>query len=1242
MCEYFKICVVLLTAFGCSRALCGVEFYCELCEKGVKWEEWGNHAEQIHEGEYREPSILMCPRPSCPCLLAPSKSLTLKGTSVKCADEHMRSEHGDEFITYDLWCKKCETVVPRYFWEMHLVQKHGYIDLVQSLVQKHEYIDWVQSLVQKHGYIGLVQKNGLYYTPCYICRTKRVLCKKSEPEQSNRLGQPCISPIPYKDSDASENSNMTFPREDSDFKCVCPRRGCDPDLMELSKDRFFCNKCDQNEGKDKCDQNEGKGITWYCLIDHLFAKHKDKVKDYLPQYAFYCKECNKVFETAEKWGRHVYECPGRLEKEGNMECFYCPLCKRYPGRFYEAHIGKYHSNRCIYCSQPFNDELERKKHMKKAHKILCPFCNHDEFEVPLTVHIARDHEIWEGSCPWERRYEVYCKLCKEVIRYKKPGIGGQYTGGSMKSFYVPVVTDLQKAAVQHCVECAGKYDYSSFEGDGLEYDLEVCNLSNDFKHGILKARFDRWQERQEEVRDKNIIEVQRMSCDSLYSRYSGYHVLEGHDYHRTGKFTSCVYCRNPLVPKDDDKYTLEEVVDGHWKLFHENMEYCRFCKSIYPKEEYREHLITRHKDKYWECPECEKAVLKEDLHHGGEKHDKGIAFCTECNRGGTGSCPNCGEWVFEQCEKCPQRIYGKCPQCEEAAFESCPDCYQYVTGKCDGCGKEVNGECLKCFQKVSGECPVCGESATGWCSKCKQRVVGACPVCGKKCTLGACSGCKQSVGVVYKAFKSHMEKKHGKKLGLDEKANKWLEGQAARFKADKTFRWCEACGIPVLNKEKALIAHCRDRHESSRHGWCVLCQWDFDGTREEHLRQNHGNKMEYCCGCDRKVLPGLSKWHSRHHVCRCLECNREVPFAHMVDKHGCTSACEPTVDFKKHVWIFNHGENCDNRHLWKCNLEGCEKTGLGDKAFREHIIEYHGCTKKCEFKRENFQFKVQHYSPDGNAVKLKYCNVCKRNVIHGLSKWHLERHICYCPECDRCVPSDHMVDKHGCTLACEPTVDFQKRVWIFNHDKDCNKRHWWKCNFKDCKVTGSGDAAFKEHIIKDHGCKKECKFQRENFQFKVHHNGCDRDEKIKVNCPFNGCRFSGTRVQVLSHVYDNDFHGCREGKCVYRNGRFEHASVCKNRIWECPFDKCNFSNTPQEIRKHMHRDHKCTNGFCTFAEGVLNHCVVCPNRVFECPKCHKLVTKQHLKDVHKCDKFCHDNGEGGIEHFYECKNRFEF
>ena len=1242
--EYFKICVVLLTAFGCSRALCGVKFYCELCNEGVKWEEWGNHAEQKHNGKYQEPSILMCPYSSCRCLLTPSsKSFTVNGTSVKCADDHMRSVHGDKFVTYELWCEKCQTVVSRYFWEMHLVQKHGYIDLVQSLVQKHEYIDWVQSLVQKHGYIGLVQKNGLYYTPCYICRTKRVLCKKSEPEQSNRLGQPCISPIPYKDSDASENSNMTFPREDSDFKCVCPRRGCDTDLMELSKDRFFCNKCDQNEGKDKCDQNEGEGITWYCLIDHLFAKHKDQVKDYLPQYAFYCRECNKVLGTAEEWGRHVYGCEGRLKKESKMQCFYCPLCKVYPATSYEAHIGGCHSNQCIYCFQTFNDESKRKEHMKKAHKILCPFCNHDEFEVPLTVHIARDHEIWEGPCLWKRRYEVRCKLCKMLFRYS---IGGPCGGENMKGFYVPGETYLQKVAVQHWFGRAGKYDYSSFEGDGFKYDLEDCGgLDDNFKHGISKARFEKlqeWRDRDEFIM-QNIIKVQRTSCNSLYSRYSGYHVLEGHNNHRTGKFTSCVYCQSPLVPKDDGKrYTLEEVVDGHWKLFHENVKYCRPCDSIYPKEEYDKHLISKHKDEYWECPECKKAVQKEDLHHGGEKHDKGIAFCTECNRIGTGSCPDCGEWVSEECKKCPQRIYGRCPQCWEAAFESCPDCYQYVTGTCDRCGKEVNGECLKCCEKVSGECPVCGKRAAGWCSECKQRVVGTCLVCRKQCTSGACSDCRQRVGVdqkIYSALKSHMKKKHGEKLQLDKKAIEWLEGQAARFKADKTFRWCEACGIPVpnANENKALIAHCRDRHKYSEHGWCALCKWDFDGTREEHLRRNHGNKMEHCYGCDRDVLSRLSKWHSMRHVCYCIECNREVPFGHMITEHRCTLACKPTVDLQKHVWIFNHDKNCKNYGRWRCNLEDCEERGSGDDAFREHIIEYHGCTKECKCQREGFQFKVEHHLPDG-----KRCDVCKRDVIHGLSKWHSRCHFCYCLKCNQFVRFEHMVEEHGCTSACKPTVDFQKPVWIFNHDKNCKNRGWWQCNFEGCKEKGSGDEAFREHIINKHGCTKDCKCQRENFQFKVHHSGCDHDEEIQVNCPFNECGFRGARVQVLSHVYK--LHGCSEEGCAYnKNGQFEHAIVCENRIWECPFAGCNFSNTPQEIRNHMHKGHECINAYCTFEKGDPDHCVICPNRVFKCPACHaSSVTKRHLKEVHGCDKFCHDNGDGGVDHLPDCKNRHKF
>ena len=1232
MCEYFKICVVLLTAFGCSRALCGVEFYCESCKKGVKWEEWGNHAEQIHEGEYREPSILMCPCSSCPCLLTPYKSFTVNGTSVKCADDHMRSEHGDKFVTYDFWCKKCQTVVPRYFWEMHLVQKHGYIDFVQ--------------------------KNGLYWTPCAVCKEKQVLRKKSEPEQSNELGQPRnyndSSSIMYqsytikskdsdaseksnssgimyqshtiksKDSDASEKSNVTFSPEGGDFEWVCPK-GCNQFTEEL----FYCGLCEENE--------QESSIPRCCFIDHLFAKHNDKVKDYLPQYAFYCKECSGVFETAEKWRRHVYKCRGRLEKEGKMRCFYCPVCKKWPEIFYEDHIVKRHSRRCIYCFQRFNDESKRKGHMKEAHKTFCPFCGKNEFEVPLTVHIARDHEIWEGSCPWDRRYEVYCTLCKGVI--KNDDIVGFYSDISEG--------EMSKKVVEHFVE----------------------------KHKELKSQFNDYGKEIPETY-KFIIQgehakIQRVKpCQWVDFPHSGVHVLFGHKCHKRGKILLCSFCQSPVISENNDKWhTKEELLKEHCKLFHPDVDVCQLCKCVYKKGSHL--LIREHGDKYWECPVCKEVVSKEDRYHGEVKHSKKMAFCTKCKRVGTGSCPNCGEWVFEQCEKCPQRIYGKCPQCEEAAFGSCPDCYQYVTGKCDDCGEDVNGECLKCLRKVSGKCPVCGESATGWCSKCKQRVVGACPVCGKECDSGACSDCKRKVGVgqevVYKAFESHMKKKHGEKTSqLREQSIKCL-AEAAVPKDDRDFRWCEACGVFVpKNDEKASIAHCRDGHKYSKYGWCALCQWDFDGTREEHLWQNHEDKMKHCNGCGLYVLPGLSKWHSKRHVCRCLKCNKFVPFDHMVDKHGCTSACEPTVDFKNHVWIFNHDKDCDNRDWWECNLEGCKEPGSGDDAFREHIIEYHGCTGKCEIQRKNFQFKVRHHSPDG-----KHCYGCGCDVIHGLSKWHLGLHVCYCPECDRNVPFDHMVDKHECTSACKPTVDFEKHVWIFNHGENCKNRDRWKCNFEGCKEKGSGDAAFKEHIIKDHGCTGKCEFKRENFQFKVEHNGCDHDEKIRVNCPFDGCRFSGTRAQVLEHVYKPE-HGCHKGKCVYRDGRFEHAMNCKWRIRKCwpslyPYtcfiddkhptmnltgfsgasQKCSFEGTKEALEDHIHKGHGCCV-YCKFDnEGFFQHACTCPSRVFICPFCVDdkdksktvCVTKEHLKE-HGCFSFCHVSQEDDdIDHDPDCPKR---
>ena len=1093
MYKYFKYALCFLTAVGCDRALCGVHFWCTRCERGIEWEKWWTHEKEKHNGEHIAPSFLSCPASACknPCL-----SLEKIEGCAQNVNEHIASVHGDKYITYDLLCKTCQEIIPRQFWEMHLQKSH--------------------------------------------------------------------------------------------------------------------------------------------------LNHNDTVKESLPQYAFYCKECKGVFKTAKEWGEHVLKCEKRLQKESEWKVFYCPLCNKYPKTLYEDHVVKSHPKQCIYCFEKVQDEQSRRQHMKKAHKILCPFCDKEEFEVPLTVHIVRDHEIWEGPCPWDRRFKWCCEKCGEVIGYGDSRDTVKFPEGCYSDI---LSRKLLARLVQHYIRKHQALYEVNMKLYGFVQDIKRIEKSSD---KIDKA----YDEMGRFCIREDIMKISVEPC-YRYFRYSGWHVLKGHDHHQGDAFDICTYCKNPLVQKNDDKWQVQknddkwhkqkEVVNEHRAVFHKGMRYCRLCESVCLEKDFDKHLMSDRKNKCWECPVCKEAV--ENFHHGVTEHQAGIGLCTECNRIGTGSCLNCGEWVYERCEKCPQRVYGTCPQCREAAFGSCPDCRQYIEGKCNSCGKEVKGKCLNCLEGVFGKCPICEKRATGWCSNCKQRVDGTCPVCGK-CVSGTCSDCKQRVGVaptIEKIFQSHNDGKHKGKLmsnkqgerrvctnttgelfrrcrrcrmfipdqkedliahlnnwhcplfrfpkcddskdrlslevlkyrnKLSEKnkkcddskdrlslkllkyenklseKNKARENKKTKMLASlygcepgELFRWCEYCCTFVPNKEEDFIAHCRDMHKYSKHGWCALCKRDFNGTREDHLRKNHETK--HCDGCRYDVLPGLSKWHSMRHSCYCIECGRSVPLDHMFVKHGCPAECKPTVDYGKLLWIFNHDKTCNNRHWWKCNLDGCEEKGSGDEAFKNHIIEAHKCSKNCECRREGSRF------------------------------------------------------------------------------------------------SGS--------------------------RFSVNHRGCLHDENIRVKCPFNECSFSGTRAQVLSHVYDLEHggHGCRKKECNYSNGRFEHGTNCKWKVWKCPlrFGDCSildntgpetvvcpFEGTREQIKYHM-GTHGCFGDYCKFdKEGFFQHACTCQNRVFICPFCVDdkdksktvCVTKKHLKE-HGCVAFCHVSQEDNdIEHGPDCQNRGKY
>ena len=680
MCKYFKIYAVLLAALGCGRAWCDVYFFCARCNCGVNWKEWGSHAAKNHADTYKKPFFLCCPARLCHSLLAPVSPLEIGGQTVECADRHVRN-HGDKYITYDLWCTECKMVVPRQLWEMHLIRVHSDV-------------------------------GGLYRVPCLKCGKDKLFKKKQDQlfgksEQSESSGylpnsNDSSSNIiqSYTVSSGTQSGNFdAFEGEGDNSEWVCPVssthiqedrlicKECEKDCKECEKDCKECEK-DCKECEKDCKECGKDGIPYYLGFEHLFTAHNDQVKKYLPQYKFYCKECKETFKTAQKWGSHVFKCSGRLEKEGEWKVFYCPLCGENPKTFYEKHVAEAHLNRCIYCFEKFDDEESRGKHMKEAHKIFCPFCNQDEFEVPLAVHIVRAHEIWEGPCPWDRRHEVRCKLCPpEVIEL-----------GRFKSFYADrPIENLRGAILEHFL---------------IEHDTQI---RKDFDWFGKEENPDRSCKL---ITEKFISTPRVEPCKDLLFRYSGLCVLDGHGHHPSLGCEMCRYCQSLLIPKNDDQewYKKSEVTREHWKLFHADVKYCQSCNSIHQEKDYDRHLLSKHSDEYGTCPRCPEVVSKEDLHHGEEKHSGGFVFCTECKRWGTGSCPGCGEWVLDECKECHQRIYGTCPQCEEKAFGSCSECQQYVTGWCSKCKKEVNGKCPTCVTEVSGKCPVCRKDATDSCT----------------------------------------------------------------------------------------------------------------------------------------------------------------------------------------------------------------------------------------------------------------------------------------------------------------------------------------------------------------------------------------------------------------------------------------------------------------------------------------------------------------------------------------------
>ena len=386
-------------------------------------------------------------------------------------------------------------------------------------------------------------------------------------------------------------------------------------------------------------------------------------------------------------------------------------------------------------------------------------------------------------------------------------------------------------------------------------------------------------------------------------------------------------------------------------------------------------------------------------------------------------------------------------------------------------------------------------------------------MCGK-CASGVCSNCKQKVGSIskiYKAFESHMRGKHKKKL-QDKQAPKELREQADMSKGKEACRWCEACGVYVLDKDKDCIAHCRDRHEGSRNGWCELCRWDFDGTLSDHLKREHQKEVQYCKGCRLYVSKDLDKRHLARHTCYCIQCRKIVSFEHMNEAHNCTPRCKPIADYKNRIWEIEHDEQCPIRPWFKCNFPGCNFKGSGDDVFGKHIEEAHGCTKNCEYKRNGYQFKITHRGCMNDETLRVPCPFDGCAVVG--TKARILKHV-YGSE-HGCIEGKCVYGKDG-----------------FEHDADCQHKIF-TCPFDECTVSGVAEN-IEKHMYGAHHCTKGyCTFEK-GIPFHA------------VICPNRVSACPVCKVPSVTKQHLKDSHGCLDFCHINKEGNgIDHDLKCKH------------------------------------------------------------------------------------------------
>ena len=854
---YLKICVLsAIVVMSYSNRMQGVSFWCKECKQVIKKGFWGQHVYKQHKDDGRRPLLYCSEHPKLP--YEPGMWWHFHFS----LDLDHDGEGWGECHSYSLWCQVCKTDFPLEEWEVHSeINDKNNVEIYEFRCREcNQNIGNGLGARSKHACEEGHKENIL---PCeFLC--KSCYCEKF-----------------FNQKDAIDHAKKH-----------------EKDGMETRKVLFRCQTCNENVSGDQLEKHVGLLCDFWCKIcnclvsngfgyAHLKKFHSEVLKSTL----FYCEICKTAVED---WNEHI------KQHDGVRGDFFCPRCKLWVGGTYETHVELGHSGLCLFCSKLITDEESFEVHMKKMHKIHCPFCKEQISKVPLSVHIKREHEVWNArdsfsfcSC----RLSPFCSAWSFLEHLRK----------------------AHKGKVGLCKLCNSvllKEDFESHAGmfhQDRYFRCGVCQreIENCFreKHECLKGRWCQF-------------------CQEMIPSQEGsyeYHLKEKHK-----SIKKCPFCEKIMWP---------EFYEEH--LNKEHSFKCSECGGRFNENsKLNKHMVGVHK--WYRCPDCGK-IVKERRSHWKLKH--GCTFlCDFCESGFfslKGYSAHMQEkhagqgFVCEVCEKFIPKGDEKTEWHKKLHYVYCPLCEKNeVLIVQDGTFRQLAEHVVK-----KHNC----KSACGWnrqtlefehVSNCPNNPI--CPVCNKyfpepsREAHRLCHGCSPECPF----FKDMDGKEHHfdcseKKFPMCPICN---NNDIIRYHLVHVHECSDKCRI-VFEDEKWKVNH--DPSCSSDKFFCGICLAD-------HVNAVHMRKHGCLSGCalDRKIGSWVHVDGCPTVTFKCDLCGKEnVTRQHMIEIHK----CDPEMcKYEDGIWC--HDSNCKGAYPpFKCPV--CNF----DNADREHMKEH--CTTACYQKK---------------------------------------------------------------------------------------------------------------------------------------------------------------------------------------------------------------------------------------------------------------------------------------------------